>query len=124
MPYVHASISSSRRALLKSATSVPSRHRIYSRPCGTVNSRALRRSLCARRAWRIDLSWMACACRERTRRSLMLVSGRFAMLDDGLGFSLVPWRPAIERQLGRTLSAVVRGGTTRWDLGRQRGLSL
>ena len=26
------------------------------------------------------------------RRSLMLTSGRFALLDDGLGFSLVPWR--------------------------------
>ncbi|MDP1051237.1 DUF3363 domain-containing protein, partial [Klebsiella quasipneumoniae] len=27
------------------------------------------------------------------RRSLMLASGRFAMLDDGMGFSLVPWTP-------------------------------
>jgi len=26
------------------------------------------------------------------RRSLMLASGRFAMLDDGMGFTLVPWR--------------------------------
>ncbi len=30
------------------------------------------------------------------RRSLMLASGRFAMLDDSIGFSLVPWRPMIE----------------------------
>jgi type IV secretory pathway VirD2 relaxase len=58
------------------------------------------------------------------RRSLVLVSGRFAMLDDGLGFSLVPWRPVIERQLGRTLTAVVRGEAVSWILGRQRGLSL
>ncbi len=29
------------------------------------------------------------------RRSVMLVSGRYAMLDDGLS-SLVPWRPVIE----------------------------
>jgi hypothetical protein len=58
------------------------------------------------------------------RRSVTLVSGRFAMLADGLGFSLVPWRPVIERQLGRTISAVVRGETISWQLGRQRGLSL
>ena len=30
------------------------------------------------------------------RRSVLLASGRFAMLDDGVGFSLVPWRPIIE----------------------------
>ncbi|WP_430501970.1 DUF3363 domain-containing protein [Escherichia coli] len=29
------------------------------------------------------------------RRSVMLSSGRYAMLDDGMGFSLVPWRPVI-----------------------------
>jgi hypothetical protein len=31
------------------------------------------------------------------RRSMVLASGRFAMLDDGVGFSLVPWRPVMER---------------------------
>jgi len=29
------------------------------------------------------------ACRQR----VTLASGRFAMIDDGLGFQLVPWRP-------------------------------
>jgi hypothetical protein len=29
--------------------------------------------------------------------STQLFSGRFAMIDDGLGFSLVPWRPALEQ---------------------------
>jgi len=56
------------------------------------------------------------------RRDVQLASGRFAMLDDGLGFSLVPWKPVIEQRLGQTLSAVVRGGTASWDLGRQRGV--
>ena len=58
------------------------------------------------------------------RRSLMLTSGRFAMLDDGMGFSLVPWKPVIEQRLGRSLSAVVRGNFVSWELGRGRGLSL
>ncbi|MBH1411245.1 relaxase/mobilization nuclease and DUF3363 domain-containing protein [Pseudomonas fluorescens] len=55
------------------------------------------------------------------RRSVMLASGRYAMLDDGRGFSLVPWRPVIEQRLGQQLAATVRGGGVSWELGRQRG---
>ncbi|WP_411797279.1 DUF3363 domain-containing protein [Desulfovibrio desulfuricans] len=44
------------------------------------------------------------------RRSVMLTSGRYAMLDDGKGFRLVPWQPVIEQRLGRQLAAMVRGG--------------
>lgn len=58
------------------------------------------------------------------RRSIQLASGRFAMLDEGTGFSLVPWRPVIEPRLGKMLTATVRGGSVSWDLGRQRGLSM
>ncbi|HID9926484.1 TPA: DUF3363 domain-containing protein [Pseudomonas aeruginosa] len=55
------------------------------------------------------------------RRSVMLASGRYAMLDDGMGFSLVPWRPVIEQRLGQQLAATVRGGGVSWAIGRQRG---
>lgn len=55
------------------------------------------------------------------RRSVQLVSGRFAMLDDGMGFSLVPWRPVVEQRLGQQVSAIVRGASVTWELGRQRG---
>jgi hypothetical protein len=58
------------------------------------------------------------------RRSLMLTSGRFAMLDDGMGFSLVPWKPVIEQRLGQSLSAVVRGNGVSWDVGRKRGMGI
>lgn len=58
------------------------------------------------------------------RRSVMLASGRFAMLDDGLGFRLVPWKPAIEERLGQAMSAVVRGGGVSWEFGRARGPAL
>lgn len=37
------------------------------------------------------------------RRSVMLASGRYAMLDDGVGFSLVPWKPVIEQRMGQQL---------------------
>jgi type IV secretory pathway VirD2 relaxase len=55
------------------------------------------------------------------RRSILLASGRFAMLDDGMGFSLVPWRPVIEHRLGQQVSAVVRGSSATWNLGYGRG---
>ena len=58
------------------------------------------------------------------RRSLQLASGRFALLDDGIGFSLVPWKPVIEPRLGQALSAVVQGNSVSWQLGRQRGPSI
>ena len=58
------------------------------------------------------------------RRSIMLASGRFAMLDDGLGFSLVPWRPVIETRLGQSISAIVRGDSVSWHFGRSRGLGI
>jgi type IV secretory pathway VirD2 relaxase len=56
------------------------------------------------------------------RRSIMLASGRFAMLDDGLGFSLVPWRPVIEQRLGQSMTAVVRGDYVVWQFGRSRAV--
>ncbi|TDV33870.1 uncharacterized protein DUF3363 [Paraburkholderia caballeronis] len=43
------------------------------------------------------------------------------MLDDGMGFSLVPWQPVIEQRLGQQLAAIARGGRVSWEIGRQRG---
>lgn len=54
----------------------------------------------------------------------MLASGRYAMLDDGLGFSLVPWKPVIDQQIGQQLAATVRGGGAIWMLSRKRGHAL
>nr|WP_319565661.1 relaxase/mobilization nuclease and DUF3363 domain-containing protein [uncultured Rhodoferax sp.] len=53
------------------------------------------------------------------RRSVMLASGRYAMLDDGMGFSLVPWKPVIEQRLGQRIAATARDGQVSWELGRQ-----
>jgi type IV secretory pathway VirD2 relaxase len=58
------------------------------------------------------------------RQSIQLASGRFAMLDDGSGFSLVPWRPVIEQRLGQRVSIVMRGASISWNLRRQHGPSL
>ena len=56
------------------------------------------------------------------RRSVMLASGRYAMLDDGKGFSLVPWKPVIEQRLGQQIAATMRSGAVSWEIGRQQGL--
>lgn len=58
------------------------------------------------------------------RRSFMLVSGRYAMLDDGMGFSLVPWKPVIAQRLGQQLAATARSGGVSWEIDRQRGVSI
>lgn len=59
------------------------------------------------------------------QRRLTLATGRFAMIDDGLGFSLVPWTPSIEKQIGRHVSGVARNdGGVDWSFGRKRGLGL
>jgi hypothetical protein len=47
------------------------------------------------------------------------------MIDDGMGFQLVPWRPALEQQLGKQVAGVMApGGGAEWNVGRKRGLAL
>ena len=58
------------------------------------------------------------------RRSIQLASGRYALLADDIGFSLVPWKPVIEKNLGQSVSAVIQDNSVSWQLGRQRGPSI
>ena len=58
------------------------------------------------------------------RQRLDLASGRFAMIDDGMGFELVPWKPQLEKHLGQTVTGTVTAGGGDWSLGRKRGLSI
>jgi type IV secretory pathway VirD2 relaxase len=59
------------------------------------------------------------------RQRVTLASGRFAMIDDGLGFQLVPWRPALEQKLGQQVSGTMTpGGGVDWSFGRKRGLGI
>lgn len=55
------------------------------------------------------------------RRSLDLVSGRFAVIEKSREFTLVPWRPILEHSLGKQVAGIVRGETISWTLSRQRG---
>lgn len=47
------------------------------------------------------------------------------MVDSGLGFELVPWKPQLERHLGQTVTGTMTpGGGIDWSLGRKRGLGI
>jgi hypothetical protein len=62
--------------------------------------------------------------------STQLSSGRFAMIesfngDGGLGFSLVPWQPVLDKRIGQYISGIAMpGGGVDWSFARSRGLGL
>ena len=57
--------------------------------------------------------------------STQLASGRFAMIDDGIGFQLVPWQPVLDKRIGQHITGIVRdAGGIEWSFGRKRGLGL
>jgi len=59
------------------------------------------------------------------RQRLTLASGRYAMINDGLGFQLVPWSREIEKKLGQHVTGTAKdGGGIEWSLGRKRDLGL
>ena len=58
------------------------------------------------------------------RQRITLASGRFAMIDDGLGFSLVPWSQSLERNLGRQVSGVATAAGVDLSFGRKRGIGV
>jgi hypothetical protein len=47
------------------------------------------------------------------------------VIDNGLGFALVPWTPALERYRGRQVAGVAReGGGIEWSFRRERSLQI
>ena len=56
--------------------------------------------------------------------TVQLSSGKFALVEQSQEFTLLPWRPAIDRQLGREVMGVAQGGSVSWKLERQRGIEL
>lgn len=57
------------------------------------------------------------------RERLDLASGRFAVVEENLGFRLVPWARVLEPQRGREVSGLVRDSMIEWEIGRSRGIS-
>jgi hypothetical protein len=51
-----------------------------------------------------------------------LASGRYAIIEDGLGFSLVAWQPVLDQHIGRRISGLMHGdGGVEWHSGRKLG---
>jgi type IV secretory pathway VirD2 relaxase len=61
--------------------------------------------------------------RGHYRRRETLASGRFAVIvNEAEGeFSLVPWRPEVERARGHDVAATLRGKSVTWSFGLDRG---
>ena len=58
------------------------------------------------------------------KETLQLASGKYALIENSREFTLVPWRPVIERQLGREVAGLVRGNDISWEFGRKRSLGI
>lgn len=59
------------------------------------------------------------------RERIALASGRFALIADGRGFQLVPWRQDLDRHLGEAVNGRINGrGGVDWSFGRRRGPAL
>ena len=44
----------------------------------------------------------------RLAGAVNLTSGRFAMIDNGLGFQLVPWQPVLDKRIGQHITGLAR----------------
>lgn len=58
------------------------------------------------------------------RGAVQLASGKYALVERSKEFTLVPWRPVLEKELGRQVAGVMRGSGISWTFGRQRGPSI
>lgn len=56
----------------------------------------------------------------RLLRHVDLASGRFAVVEKSREFTLVPWRPVLDRQIGRPVAGVMRSDGVSWSFGRGR----
>lgn len=54
------------------------------------------------------------------RRPVQVGSARVALIENSREFTLVPWRPVLERRIGREVSGVMRGRDVSWTFGRER----
>jgi hypothetical protein len=54
------------------------------------------------------------------RRRLDLTSGRYALIERARDFTLVPWKPVLDRGPGKRVAGIVKSDNVSWTIGRQR----
>lgn len=58
-------------------------------------------------------------------RAVPVGDRKFALIQQSREFTLVPWRPVLERHVGREVAGIIReGGGISWTIGRRRGLGI
>ena len=57
------------------------------------------------------------------REAIDRPSGKFAVIERAKDFTLVPWRPVMERGLNRSIRGGISASGISWDVTKQRGLS-
>jgi len=54
------------------------------------------------------------------RRPVDTLSGRYALVEKSREFTLVPWRPVLDRHLDKSVAGILRGDGVSWTIGRGR----
>jgi hypothetical protein len=54
------------------------------------------------------------------QHSVQVGMTRMAVIENSREFTLVPWRPVLERQIGKEVSGIMRAREVSWTFGRQR----
>jgi hypothetical protein len=54
------------------------------------------------------------------RRSVDTLGGRYALVEKSREFTLVPWRPVLDRHIGKSVAGILRGDGISWSFGRGR----
>ena len=57
------------------------------------------------------------------RKAIERPSGKYAVIEKSKEFTLVPWREAMDRNLGKSVTGVIKGQTISWTLTKGRGIS-
>lgn len=60
------------------------------------------------------------AIQGRLIRSVEMVSGRHALIERSRDFTLAPWRPVLDRHVGKEVAGIVRDKGISWTVGRER----
>lgn len=58
------------------------------------------------------------------REAIQRPSGRYAVIEKSKEFTLVPWRDTMDRNLGKSISGVMKGQRISWTLTKARGQSI
>ncbi|UAK26505.1 relaxase/mobilization nuclease RlxS [Sphingomonas nostoxanthinifaciens] len=65
-------------------------------------------------------AWTGSVVEGRLARRVDLAGGRFALVEQSREFTLVPWRPVLERQFGNRVSGLMGQDGVNWRFGRAR----